>query len=279
MSTIKVYKPTTAARRKTSVVEYNKVLTGDKPYKPLMVRKSRSGGRNARGLITTRHIGGGARKMVRLVNFKNNFSQGFKVLTVEYDPCRTAFICLVADLYNGQKHYILHTKGMVAGKTYGKTADIELGAPKKLGELQLATQVSQIEIRPGQGSKMIKSAGAYGIVTAKDGDYVSVKLPSGEIRKFLATCSCVVGQMGNDAHGLVRLGKAGRNRGMGVRPTVRGKVMNPVDHPHGGGEARNSIGMKYPKTPWGKHANGVKTRSPKKLSNKFIVADRRKAKK
>jgi large subunit ribosomal protein L2 len=274
MSNIKLYKPTTPARRKTSVVDYSKTLTGDKPYKKLIVRKSRSGGRNQRGLITTRHIGGGARKMVRLVNFKNNFPQGFKITTIEYDPNRTAFICLVNDVATGHKHYILHVKGMIVGKVYGQSVDIEVGTPKKLKELPLATQVSQIEIRPGQGSKMIKSAGTYGIITAKDGDYVTIKLPSGEIRKFLGECNCVVGQMGNDAHGLVRLGKAGRSRGMGIRPTVRGKVMNPVDHPHGGGEARNSIGMKYPKTPWGKHANGVKTRAPKNPSSVFIIKRR-----
>lgn len=274
MSTIKLYKPTTASRRKTSVIDYSKILTGDKPYKKLIVRKARSGGRNDRGCITTRHIGGGARKMVRLVNFKNNFPDGFKVTTIEYDPTRTAFICLVVDIRTGQKHYILHVKGMIVGKVYGKSADLEIGTPRKLKDLPLATQVCQVEIRPLQGSKMIKSAGSYGIITAKDGDYVTVKLPSGEIRKFLGECTCVVGQMGNDAHGLVRLGKAGRSRHMGVRPTVRGKVMNPVDHPHGGGEARNSIGMKYPKTPWGKHANGVRTRSPKKASNKFIVSRR-----
>jgi large subunit ribosomal protein L2 len=274
MSTIKVYKPTTAARRKTSVIDYSKILTGDKPYKNLIVRKARSGGRNDRGVITTRHIGGGAKKMVRLVNFKNNFSKGFKVNTIEYCPGRTAFICLVTDLHDGKKHYILHTKGMTAGRTYGTTEDIEPGAQKKLGDLPPATQVCQVEINPGQGSKMIKSAGNYGTIIGKDGDYVSIKLPSGEIRRFQAKCLCVVGQMGNDAHGLVRLGLAGRNRHLGVRPTVRGKVMNPVDHPHGGGEARNSIGMKYPKTPWGKHANGVKTRDKKKPSGKFIISRR-----
>lgn len=274
MSTIKVYKPTTPGRRKTSVIDYSKILTGDKPYKKLIVRKSRSGGRNQRGCITTRHIGGGARKMIRLVNYKNNFPDGFKVTSIEYDPNRTAFIALAVDIRTGKKHYILHVKNMIVGKVYGKSTDIEVGTPKKLGTLPLATQVCQVEISPGQGSKMIKSAGTYGIITAKDGDYVTVKLPSGEIRKFLATCTCVVGQMGNDAHGLVRLGKAGRTRNMGTRPTVRGKVMNPVDHPHGGGEARNSIGMKHPKTPWGKNAYGVKTRSKKKASSKFIISKR-----
>jgi large subunit ribosomal protein L2 len=274
MSTVKIYKPTTPGRRKTSVIDYSKILTTKKPYKKLLVRKSRSGGRNQRGCITTRHIGGGARKMLRLVNFKNTFAKGFKVNTIEYDPNRTAFICLVTDLHSGKKHYILHVKGMAVDNVYGQSEDIEVGSPKKLKELPLATQVCQIEIRPKQGSKMIKSAGAYGVITAKDGDYVTIKLPSGEIRKFLGECTCVIGQMGNDAHGLVRIGKAGRNRNKGIRPTVRGKVMNPVDHPHGGGEARNSIGHKYPKTPWGKHANGVRTRKPKNLSNKFIVSRR-----
>jgi large subunit ribosomal protein L2 len=278
MSTIRVYKPTTAARRKTSVINYSKVLTGDKPHKPLLVRKSRTGGRNQRGSISVRHIGGGSRKLVRMVDYKNNFPKGFKIQTIEYDPNRTAFVCLVVDLHDGKKHYILHVKGMEAGKTYGTTEDVVKGAPRKLKDLPLATQVCQIEINPGQGSKMVKSAGVYATITAKDGDYVTLKLPSTELRKFNGECTCVVGQMGNDAWGLVRIGKAGRNRNMGIRPTVRGKVMNPVDHPHGGGEARNSIGMKYPKTPWGKHALGVKTRDKKKASSRVIVKRRAKKK-
>jgi large subunit ribosomal protein L2 len=274
MSTIKHYKPTTPARRKTSTIDFRKILTGDKPTKNLIVRKARTGGRNNRGVITTRHIGGGARKMVRMVDYKNNFTKGFKVNTIEYDPGRTAFICLVTDLADGSKKYILHTKGIVAGKIYGVSKDLDKGTPVKLSEAPIAAQVSQIELRPGQGAKIIRSAGTYGTIITKDDDFVSIKMPSGEVRRFSALCRCVIGQVGNDAWEQVRLGSAGRNRRFGVRPTVRGKVMNPVDHPHGGGEARNSIGMKAPKTPWGRPANGVKTRSPKKTSNAMIISRR-----
>ncbi len=275
MSTIKIYKPTTPARRKTSTIDFKKILTGDKPYKKLIVRKSRTGGRNNRGVITTRHIGGGARKMVRMVDYKNNFSEkGFKVNTIEYDPGRTAFVCLVTDLANGSKRYILHTKGIVVGKVYGTGKDLDKGTPVKLSDAPIAAQVSQIELRPGQGAKVIRSAGVYGTIITKDEDFVSIKMPSGEVRRFASSCRCVIGQVGNDAWEQVRLGSAGRNRRFGVRPTVRGKVMNPVDHPHGGGEARNSIGMKAPKTPWGKPANGVKTRPRKKTSNALIISRR-----
>jgi large subunit ribosomal protein L2 len=274
MSTIKIYKPTSPARRKTSTIDFKKILTGDKPTKSLIVRKSRTGGRNNRGVITTRHIGGGARKMVRLIDYKNQFSAGFKVNTIEYDPGRTAFICLVTDLSNGSKRYILHTKGIVVGKTYGLGKDLEKGTPVKLKDAPIASMVSQLELRPGQGAKCIRSAGAYGTIISKDETMVNIKMPSGEVRKFSVHCMCVIGQIGNDAWEQVRLGSAGRNRRFGVRPTVRGKVMNPVDHPHGGGEARNSIGMKAPKTPWGKPANGVKTRSRKNVSNNMIVSRR-----
>ena len=218
MSTIKLYKPTSPARRKTSVVDHNKILTASKPHKALLVRTTRTGGRNQRGVITTRHIGGGARKMTRILTTKNIFKEGFKVATIEYDPGRTAFICLVNDISDGKKHYVLHVKGMEVGMTYGKNEDIVNGAPKVLSTLPLSTLVCQIEINPGQGSKMVKSAGTYATITAKDGDYVTLKLPSGEIRRFLGTCSCVVGPIGNAAWGQVRIGSAGRNRRFGVRP-------------------------------------------------------------
>jgi large subunit ribosomal protein L2 len=275
MSVVKLYKPTTPARRKTSVVNYSKILTTNDPYKKLLVRVKNNSGRNNSGKITVRHKGGGYKTQVRLINFKRNFSEGFKVLTIEYDPNRTGFISLVVDLATGKKHYVLYTKGMTVGNVYGKDDEIYDGNHTSLKNLPVGTFVSQLEIRPGQGAKMIRSAGDYGIVTAKDEKFVTIKLPSGEVRKFQADCKCVVNRVGNEAHSLVRIGKAGRNRHKGIRPTVRGKVMNPVDHPHGGGEARNSIGMKYPKTPWGKHALGVRTRNNKLASSKFIVSRRK----
>jgi len=274
---LKVYKPTTPARRKTSVVDYNKVLTGDAPEKSLIVRKKNHAGRNDRGLITIRHRGGGAKKMVRKVDFKREFPNGFKVKTIEYDPNRTAFISLVVDIKSGQKAYVLYTKGMEVGKVYTPGA-LQGGNTITLGQAPVGAFVSQVEINPNSGATMVRAAGTYAVVTAKEDKYVTIKLPSGEVRKFLAISRCVVNRVANEEHGLVRIGKAGRVRRMGIRPTVRGKVMNPVDHPHGGGEARNSIGMAYPKTPWGKHALGVRTRQPKKASNSVIVSRRKKNK-
>ena len=276
MSILKHYKPTTPSRRKTTVVDYGKVLTGDKPQKSLLRRKKTTAGRNNRGKITVRHRGGGARKQVRIINFKRNFPEGAKVVSVEYDPNRTAFICLVIDLRTGKKHYILHSKSLRKGSVIRNSEEVHAGNTVALRNLPVGTSVSQIELNPGQGAKMVRSAGTYAIVTAKSEETVSLKLPSGEVRKFNASCTCVVDRVGNEVNELVRIGKAGRQRHKGIRPTVRGKVMNPVDHPHGGGEARNSIGMAYPKTPWGKHALGVKTRNKKKASNKFIVSRRKK---
>lgn len=277
MSQIKLYKPTTASRRKTSVIDYRKILTTDKPFKKLIVRKTNSAGRNNSGKITVRHHGGGYRTMVRLVDFKRNFEQGAKVLTVEYDPTRTAFVNLVTDLKTGNKSYILHTKGVSVGDVLTNKGDIKEGNKVTLITVPVGSMISQIEQKPNSGSKLVRSAGNYALVTARDEKYVTLKLPSGEIKKFEGTCSCVISRVGNESHEFVRVGKAGRNRKKGIRPTVRGKVMNPVDHPHGGGEARNSIGMPYPKTPWGKHALGVKTRNKKSKSNKFIVSRRKKS--
>lgn len=277
MSQIKLYKPTTAARRKTSVIDYRSILTTNKPYKKLTLRKKNNAGRNNSGKITVRHQGGGYRTLVRIVDFKRNFEQGVKVLTVEYDPTRTAFINLVTDIKTGKKAYILHTKGVKVGDILEDTGEIQDGNKVKLKVVPVGSMVSQIEQKPNSGSKVVRSAGNYAIVTARDEKYVTLKLPSGEIKKFEADCSCIISRVGNEAHELVRIGKAGRNRKKGIRPTVRGKVMNPVDHPHGGGEARNSIGMKYPKTPWGKHALGVKTRNKKNKSNKFIISRRNKS--
>jgi large subunit ribosomal protein L2 len=275
MSTLKLYKPTTPSRRKSSRVDYKNILTTNEPFKKLTIRKSRTGGRS-RGKITVRHIGGGARKMIRLVNFKRNFPLGFKIKTIEYDPNRTAFISLVTDLNSGDNHYILHNNSFEVGKSYNLNSDLEAGNQVELGSLPVGSLVSEVELQPGQGAKVVRSAGNYAEVTAKEEEYTTLKLPSGEIRKFLNTCKGVIGRIGNTVHEFVRIGKAGSTRLKGTRPTVRGKVMNPVDHPHGGGEARNSIGLKYPKTPWGKHALGVKTRNKKKNSSKVIIQRRKK---
>lgn len=274
MSRVKVYKPTTSARRKTSVVNYAKVLTSNDPYKKLIHRQKGQAGRNSHGLITVRHQGGGYRKLVREVDFKRKFPYGFKVISVEYDPTRSAFVSLVSDLKTGEKSYVLFTKGMRPGQKYGLSKEIIEGNQLQLKELPVGTTVSQIELQPGQGAKLARSAGNYAIVTASDENMVTLKLPSGERRKVLNTCLAVVGRVGNEAKSLVRVGKAGRQRHKGIRPTVRGKVMNPTDHPHGGGEARNPVGMPYPKTPWGKHALGVKTRKPKS-SDKMIISRRK----
>jgi large subunit ribosomal protein L2 len=276
MSSLKLYKPTTPSRRRSSVIDYAKVLSKVKPNKKLIVSEKNYAGRNASGKITVRHRGGGFRKQIRIVNFKRDFEEGFKVNSIEYDPNRTAFIALVTDMKTGQKHYIIHTSGMEIGKVYGIDNELVDGNTMELSEVPVGTLVSQIEINPKQGAKVVRSAGAYAIVTAKDGNYVTLKLPSGEIRKFLSNCKAVINKVGNEAHGLVRVGKAGRVRNSGRRPQVRGKVMNPVDHPHGGGEAANSIGMKYPKTFKGKPALGVRTRNKKKQSSKFILKRRAK---
>jgi large subunit ribosomal protein L2 len=278
MSILKKYKPTTASRRSSSVIHHSKVLTGDKPTKSLIIRKTNTAGRNAHGKITVRHRGGGSKRMVRVIDYKKNFTEGFKVNTIEYDPNRTAFISLVTDMATGKKSYILFSKGMEVGEVYDRNDDLTDGNSVKLGDAPLGSFVSQVELNPNGGAKIVRSAGTYAVVTAKDGDYVTLKLPSGEVRKFLNTCKCTLSRMSNEAHGLVRIGKAGRIRLKGRRPQVRGKVMNPVDHPHGGGEARNSIGLKYPKTPWGKHALGVKTRNKKLASSKLIVSRRNKVK-
>jgi large subunit ribosomal protein L2 len=276
MSNLKLYKPTTPARRKTSVINYKNILTKDKPYKKLLLAKSKSGGRNNSGKITVRHIGGGYRKLVRVITYKHNFTQGYKVQSIEYDPNRTAFICLIIDLATAKKHYILHTKGLEAGKIYRPSNDFIEGNRYDLQALPVGSFVSQVELQPNQGAKLVRSAGNYAQVTAQEEKYTTLLLPSGEVRKFLNNCKCVLGRIGNESFELVRVGKAGRNVHKGIRPTVRGKVMNPADHPHGGGEARNPIGLKRPKTPWGKPALGARTRDKKKASSKFIIKRRNK---
>ncbi|GAB4144537.1 MAG: 50S ribosomal protein L2 [Patescibacteria group bacterium] len=276
MSQLLLYKPTTATRRHSSVVKYNKVLTkGVKPVKGLMVRSKNAAGRNHHGKITVRHQGGGYRTKVRIIDFKREAEAGYLVKTVEYDPNRNAFISLAVNLDSGKKVYILSHQNAQVGDVLKNDGSIGNGNRIKLGDVPVGTEVCQVEMLPGKGAQIVRGAGSYAIVTANDGKYVSLKLPSGEVRKFVNTCSAVLGRMSNENYKNIRWGKAGRLRKMGVRPTVRGKVMNPVDHPHGGGEGSNPIGLKNPKTKWGKIAYGVKTRDKNKASSKLIVKRRK----
>ena len=261
---IKIYKPTTAGRRKHTVTDYNKVLSyGAKAPRSLLVSKAKSGGRNAHGHITVRHIGGGFKKKIRVLdNKREKLNIPAKVVSIEYDPGRSAFLALLS-YRDGEKRYILAPTDVKMGQyvvSSDKKVEIRPGNRTKLSFIPSGTFVHDIEFAPGKGGQMAKGAGNYATITAVEGGYAILKLPSGEMRRVLETARATIGQVSNADHMNVRIGKAGRKRLMGIKPTVRGKAMNPVDHPHGGGEGRNPIGLKYPKTPWGKHALGVKTR-------------------
>lgn len=276
---VKLYKPTSAGRRIQSVTDYSVLEKKHKTPKSLIQYKARPAGRNNSGKITVRHQGGGFRRKVRVVDFNRADKKDIpaKVLTVEYDPTRTCFISLVV-YKDGEKRYILTPQGLKVGQKvlYGDTAEILPGNRLPLKNIPVGTFVSDVELIPGQGGKIARSAGGYCILQNTESGYALLKMPSGEIRKVRETCAATVGQLANADWMNVRIGKAGRMRLMGWRPTVRGKVMNPVDHPHGGGEGNNPIGLKYPKTPWGKHALGVKTRKKKKYSNHLILSRRTK---
>jgi large subunit ribosomal protein L2 len=274
---IKIYKPTSAGRRIHSVTDYSVLKKGVKAPKSLVKSVKKTGGRNNRGLITTRHQGGGHKQKVRVVDFlRDKMNIPAKVQTLEYDPGRSAFISLLA-YKDGEKRYILAPDGIKVGDMVmtAERADIKPGNRMMLRNIPVGNYVHNIELLPGRGGQMARSAGNYAIVQAAEDDYILLKMPSGEIRRVPARAYATVGQVSNIDWMYVRIGKAGRVRHMGIRPTVRGKAMNPVDHPHGGGEGHNPIGLKYPKTPWGKHALGVKTRDPKKASSKFIVKRRK----
>ena len=276
---VKIYKPTSAGRRIHSVTDYSVLSKKHKTPKGLIVSKAKPAGRNHSGKITVRHQGGGAIRKTRLVDFSREDKKNIpaRVLTVEYDPTRTAFISLLS-YADGSKRYILTPQGLKVGDKvmYGETAEILPGNRLALKNIPVGTLVHDIELAPGQGGRLARSAGAYAILQTNEAGYSLLKLPSSEIRKVRETCLATIGQLANADWMNVRIGKAGRKRLMGWRPSVRGKVLNPVDHPHGGGEGNNPIGLKYPKTPWGKHALGVKTRSKKKYSNRFIVKRRTK---
>jgi large subunit ribosomal protein L2 len=276
---VKLYKPTSAGRRIQSVTDYSVLSKKRKTPKGLVFSKGRPAGRNNSGKITVRHQGGGFRKKIRMVDFSREDKKGIpaKVLTIEYDPTRTAFISLLS-YKDGSKRYILSPIGIKVGATvmYSETAEILPGNRLALKNIPVGTFVHDIELIPGQGGKIAKSAGAYATLVNMEAGYALLKMPSSEIRKVKETGLASIGQLANADWMNVRIGKAGRNRLMGWRPSVRGKVMNPVDHPHGGGEGHNPIGLKYPKTPWGKHALGVKTRLKKKYSNRMILQRRSK---
>lgn len=269
---IKRYKPITPGTRFKTTIAASE-LTGDKPYKPLLKEQSRHGGRNFSGKITVRHIGGGNRQKYRIIDFKRN-KDGIpaKVATVEYDPNRTAFIALL-NYADGEKRYILAPLGLQKGDTVisGETADIKAGNCLPLANIPVGTLIHNVEMLPGRGGQMVRTAGAAAQLMAKEGKYATLRLPSGEMRMVLQRCKATVGQVGNLDHELVSLGKAGRKRHMGVKPTVRGVVMNPCDHPHGGGEGKSPIGRPSPVSPWGIPTLGKKTRPKHKASDKFIV--------
>lgn len=278
---IKVYKPITPGRRKSSVNAFAE-LTKTHPEKGLTKSKKRGSGRNNTGRITVRHRGGGAKRRYRLVDFKRqDFDVPATVKALEYDPNRSAWLALIV-YTNGKKGYMLAPQGIEIGQTIMASQsriDVKPGNRMPLEKMPIGTFVYNVELNPGQGGSLIRSAGTSAQLVAIEGKYATIKLPSKEIRKVPKACGATVGTVSNPDHRLIRWGKAGRTRHRGKRPTVRGKAMNPVDHPHGGGEGSNPIGMKHPKTPWGQPALGVKSRKAKKQSNKLIIQRRPKKRK
>lgn len=272
-----IYKPTTAGRRQTSVIRGD--VTTDKPVRRLLVVKKSTSGRNTRGKLTVRHRGGGEKRHIRIVDTRTTrYDAPATVRAIAYDPNRSARLALV-EYADGVQAYTLAALDCAVGSSIvasQQRAPIRPGNRMPLEHIPIGMLVHDIELHPGQGGVLARSAGTGAQLMALEGNHAQVRLPSGEVRNILRSCAATIGQVGNPDARLVRIGKAGRKRHMGWRPTVRGKVMNPVDHPHGGGEGRNSIGLTHPKTPWGKHALGVKTRKPKKWSNVFIVERRKK---
>ena len=269
---IRRYKPTSPARRFMTVSTFSEI-TGTKPEKSLLVSKNKSGGRNATGRITVRHIGGGNRVKYRIIDFKRN-KDGIpaKVESIQYDPNRTANIALLV-YADGEKRYILAPLGLTAGDTVvsGKDADIKVGNCLPLENIPVGTMIHNIELQPGKGGQIARAAGGAAQLMAKEGKYATLRMPSGEMRYVPIRCKATIGQIGNLDNSNISLGKAGRKRHMNVRPTVRGVVMNPCDHPHGGGEGKSPVGMPSPVTPWGKPALGYKTRKHKNKSNTLII--------
>ncbi|MDY0317236.1 MAG: 50S ribosomal protein L2 [Candidatus Izemoplasmatales bacterium] len=271
------YKPQTNGLRNMSKLDYNEI-TATKPEKSLVTTIKKNGGRNNQGKITVRHQAGGAKRKYRIIDFKRNKDGVIgRVATIEYDPNRTANIALI-NYADGEKRYILAPKGLEVGMTVesGKDADIVIGNAKEIMEIPVGTFIHNIELYPGKGGQLIRAAGTSAQILGREEKYVLIRLKSGEVRRILGKCRATIGEVGNEFYSLVSIGKAGRKRHMGVKPTVRGSVMNPVDHPHGGGEGKQPIGHKAPLTPWGKIALGKITRNKNKASSKLIVRRRNK---
>ena len=269
---IRTYKPTSASRRNMTNSTFEEITTST-PEKSLLVTLSKTGGRNNQGVITCRHIGGGHKRKYRVIDFKRNKDNIPAVVkTIEYDPNRNANICLLA-YADGEKRYILAPKDIKVGAKVvsGDAVDIVTGNCLKLKNIPEGTFIHNLELTPGKGGQLCRAAGASAQTLGADGKYVSVRLASGEMRKILGECRATIGIVGNDDYNLVNKGKAGKTRWAGTRPTVRGSVMNPNDHPHGGGEGKSPVGRDAPRTPWGKRALGVKTRKNKKASNKLMI--------
>ncbi len=273
---VKSYKPTSAGRRLMTVSDFAEI-TKDKPEKSLTEPMKKSGGRNAHGHITRRHQGGGHKRRYRIIDFKRLDKDGVpaRVAAIEYDPNRSANIALL-HYADGEKRYILAPVGLQVGDTLhaGPSADIRPGNCLPLQNIPVGTVVHNVELKPGRGAQLIRSAGSWGQLMAKEGSYAQVRLPSGAVRKVLVNCRATIGQLGNIDHEIIRIGKAGRSRWLGIRPTVRGLAMNPVDHPHGGGEGKSGQGNPHPVSPWGQKTKGYTTRKNKR-TDKFIVSPRR----
>ena len=273
---IKTYRPTTPARRQMSVSGFEGVEKHVKPERSLTEVRKKHSGRNSYGRITVRHKGGGNRRKYRVIDFKRDrIDETSSVLRLEYDPNRSAFIAL-CEFADGERRYILAPVGLHAGDSVisSAKADIKPGNCLPIANIPVGTVIHNIELYPGKGAQLVRSAGVSAQLMAKEGEMATVRLPSGEYRKVRMNCKATIGQVGNIDHGNITIGKAGRKRHMGVRPTVRGSVMNPCDHPHGGGEGRTPIGRPSPVTPWGKPALGYKTRKAKNKSDQFIVKRR-----
>ena len=272
---IKNYKPTTPSRRNMSVTDYSE-LSKNGPERSLLCSLNKKAGRNSYGRITVRHRGGGNRRKYRIIDFKRQkFDVVGKVLTLEYDPNRSSHIALV-QYEDGEKGYIIAPQGLKVGQEImaGEEADIKTGNALPLNNIPVGTFIHNVELYPGKGAQLARAAGNMAQLMAKEGKMALLRLPSGELRNVPAECMATIGQVGNIDHENVKIGKAGRKRNMGWRPTVRGSVMNPCDHPHGGGEGKSPVGRPGPTTPWGKPALGYKTRAKKKASNKYIVKRR-----
>ena len=271
---VKQYKPTTPSRRNMTTPSFDEV-TKFTPEKSLIAKKKKNAGRNSYGKITVRHHGGGNKQKYRIIDFKRNVDENAKVIGVEYDPNRTAYIALLEN-EAGKKSYIVAPVGLTDGDVVsaGADADIKPGNVLPISSIPVGTVIHNIELYPGKGAQLVRSAGAFAQLMAKENGTAQVRLPSGEVRIIRLECKATIGQVGNVEHETIKLGKAGKTRHKGIRPTVRGSVMNPCDHPHGGGEGKSPVGRPGPVTPWGKPALGYKTRNKKARTNKFIIKRR-----